>query len=453
MDLKRVYRLLAVGLLCVTGAWGVKHRIQTLRQAHVVSARDPGQQAAEQELVRLRQAAAAAPSDPAPRWALIDFYNRYHLTDKAGEQIVALIKLDPNDAHAHLALANALLVKNRFALAEAAYRDVLDVDKKSLGAWQGLSAALIKEHRYLEANVVGQHALELNRSDPNTHLLLATSALEYASQFPDPAAHAAELDFARAELEGLKKVLPDNVEVYYHLGRAYEGLHDRQGAIANLELAHKMQPDRQDIGQMLVIAYRANNNDAMALKVVEELASYPRASAPNYDLMGQLYQISRQPDAAPKALQAFKKASELVPQNPIFREHLGSAFYQIGDMESARVNFEQVTRLDPHRAYAYQQLALVYTRLGKRQLASEAARLAREVTFNEQQLTQIQELCKKHPDSVNLHLLLAKRYQQLSMPGPARDEYINVLQLDPKNRNVPKAIVRAAQASYIPLKK
>ncbi len=423
------------------------------RQTRAAPARDPQEIAAEQELVRLRKAIADAPNDPSPRWALIEFFNRYGLTDKAGEQIVALIKLTPKDPRAHLALANALLAKKRFLLAEASYRDVLDVEAKSLEAWQGLAATLMKEHRYLEANVVAQHALELSRSDPNTHLLLATSALEYASQFPEPSAHAAELDFARIELEGLKKVLPDNAEVFYHLGRAYEGLHDRQGAITNLERAHALQPDRQDIGQMLVIAYRANNNNPAALKVVEGLAASPQASAPNYDLMGQLYQVSPQPDASQKALQAFKKAAEMVPQNAIFREHLGSAYYQVGDMEAARTNFEMVTHLDPHRAFAFQKLALVYTRLGKPQLASEAARLAKGVTFNEQQLTQIQELCKKHPESVNLHLLLAKRYRDLKMPGPSRDEYINVLQLDPKNLEVPKEIVRAAKASYIPLKK
>lgn len=452
MQQKRVYWILALGVMAVAGAWTVRHQVQQRRRIHSAPAQVPDQQAAEQELVRLRQAIVTAPKDTAARWALIEFYNRYGLLDKAGEQIVMLLKLDPKDKRAHLALANALFAKRRFVLAEASYRDVIDMDPKSLEGWQGLAAALIKERRYLEANAVGQYALALNPKDPNSHLLLATSALEYADQFPDPAAHAGELEFARKELEVLKKVLPDNADIYFALGRCYRGLHNAPAAISNLEVAHRIQPDRQDIGQLLAIGYRANNDRPAALKVLEELTARPQAAAPTYDLLGQIYQVGTQADASQKALQAFKKAVELMPKSASFQQDLGSAYYRTGDMQAARSTLENVTRLAPQRSYAFQQLSLIYTRLGQPKLASVAARIARELTFNEQQLTQIQELAKKHPESVNLHLILAKRYNDLNMQGPSRDEYITILRLDPKNPGVPPEIRRAAKASYIPMK-
>lgn len=452
MQRKRIYWLLALGAAAIVGAWTVRHTVLAHRRTRVPSTRDPKQAAAEQELVLLRQAVVAAPTDSAARWALVEFYNRYGLLDRAGAQIVVLLKLNPKDERAHLALASALFAKRRFVMAEDSYRDVIDMDPKSLEAWQGLSAALIKERRYLEANVVGQHAFNLNSKNPTSHLLLATSALEYADQFPDPTAHAGELEFARKELEVLKNVLPNNPDIYYALGRTYKSLHNRQGAKANLEYAHALQPTREDIGRLLADVYQANNDRASAQKVLEELTSHPKASASTYDLLGQIYRVEVQVDSVQKALRAFKTAAELMPKSSVFQEHLGTAYYQTGDMKSARSTFENVTHLDPNRPYAFQQLALIYTRLGLPKLAAVAARIAREQTFNDQQLTQIQELAKKHPENVNLHLLLAKRYGDLHMAGPSRDEYIAILKLDPKNLQVPRELRRAVQTGYIPLK-
>ena len=274
MQQKRVYRILVLGALVVLGAWSVRHQVQQRRRIHPAPVQAPDSQAVEQELIRLHKAVQAAPTDPAARWALFEFYNRYGLLDKAGEQLVALLKIDPKDKRVHLELANALLAKGDYALAEASYRDVIDMDPKSLAAWQGLSATMIKERRFLEANTVGQYALALSPRDPNTHLLLATSALEYADQFPDPAGHAGELEFARKELEFLKTVLPDNADIYFALGRCYRGLHNAPAAISNLELAHKLQPDRQDVGQLLAVSYRANNQRPAAIKLLEELTSH-----------------------------------------------------------------------------------------------------------------------------------------------------------------------------------
>jgi len=450
MQQKRVYWILALGIVAVVGAWAVRRQLQQRRRILTPPTQAQTQQATQQEIARLRKAVADKPTDPAARWALIEFYNRYGLIDPAGEQIVALLKLDPKDKKAHLALANALFAKRRYLLAEASYRDVIAMDSNSLEAWQGLSACMIREHRYLEANMIGQVALKLAPKDPSTHLLLATSALEYADQFPDPAAHAGELEFARKELEFLKNVLPDNAEIYFNLGRAYRGLHNAPAAISNLEVAHKILPDRQDIGQLLAIAYRATNNRPAAQKVLEELTALPGASGPVYDLLGQIYQVGSQPDSAKKALEAFKKAVEKAPKVAAFQEDLGSAYYRVGNMEAARATFEKVTLLDPQRPYAFQQLALIYTRLDQTKMAARAAEIAKDTAFNEQQLTQIEELAKKHPESVGLHLILAKRYHDLHMEGPSRDEYLLILKLDPKNPNIPADIRRAAK-SLIPL--
>ena len=68
------------------------------------------------------------------------------------------------------------------------------------------------------------------------------------------------------------------------------------------------------------------------------------------------------------------------------------------------------------------------------------------MTSNEQQLKQIQELSQRHPQDVNLHLILADRYRTMKMYGPSRDEYFAVLRLDPKNKHIPKKFMDTAAA-------
>ena len=58
------------------------------------------------------------------------------------------------------------------------------------------------------------------------------------------------------------------------------------------------------------------------------------------------------------------------------------------------------------------------------------------------QLQQIQLLSSQHPDSVNLHFLLADRYMDLRMAGPAKDEFTQVLNLDPNNGRAKKGLAK-----------
>jgi len=439
---------LALGVGVIAGAWGLRRHVLSVRNQQAVKPmRDPQQVAIEQQLATLLDAARSAPNDVGARWKLADFFHQYGLISKAVGQLQIIERLDPHDMKARVQMGNDLLFFQKYPEAEAAYRDVTRKDPKNLAAWQGLSAALIKEQRYLEGNMAARQALALNKDDTNTHLLLGTSALDYAEQFPNPGTHAVELSFARKELEDLTKKLPDSGQVYYHLGRACEEMHDKQGAIKNLQRAHELLPDDSAATRRLAEVYKSTGDALSALKLMRELVAKHPDSAEAQDLLGQLLQGSDAPDANQQALAAFQKAVQLRPNAAFPLEHLGTAYVRVSNFPEAKNAFERVIQLNPNRAYAYQQLAAIYTRLGDAKKASIAARVSQEMTFNDQQLIRIQALTAAHPYDVNLHLILADRYRELGQISPSRDEYLVALKLDKHNVRAQKGMALLAKAT------
>ena len=89
-----------------------------------------------------------------------------------------------------------------------------------------------------------------------------------------------------------------------------------------------------------------------------------------------------------------------------------------------------------------------YLKAGQRDAAAKCAlelqKAKGDLAANEQQFKTIQELSAKHPDDVNLHLIIADRFLEMKMYAPARDEYFQVLRLDPKNKKVPRQFMAAA---------
>ncbi len=388
----------------------------------------------------------ANPKDPATHVALGEFFAAAKVPKKAAIEFGIALKLSPKDIKIKLRLGDMFLAAKEFVGAETVYHEISVSDPKNLEAWQGLTAVLDKEGRYYEAMHVVRKALALDPDNPNTHLLMAKSALEYAVQFPNPENHAGELDFAKNEFVGLAKALPDSAEVHYHLGRAYVGLHDKKNGVAALWKAHQLQPGNQEMGQMLVIVLRAMNDMPNALKVTTELLKVDPDNAPTNDLYGQTILQTKDPDRNKKAVEAFARAVKKSPKNPIMLQHLGDALILVNDLQGARTTFEKAVAADNTMPYSYQRLAMVYTRLGDRVQAKKASTFGTKMEANDMLLRRLQDLSQKHPEDIKLHTVLAKRYQDLRRPGPARDEYLAILKLDPNNKDVPTAIKKAAAA-------
>lgn len=442
-----------LGVLVIGGAAAYRQHMLALRPrppfaAPVQSVSQPPpppplSAAVQAQEAPLRAAVAANPKAFAPRWNLVAYYGNTGQTGKAAEQVDAIDRLNPQDAPSRMALGNTRMLLHQPRRAESDYRRVIARLPRSAPAWQGLATTLVQQRRYFEAKQSAQKAVALAPANAGGHLILASAALEYALQFPSSIARGADLALAQSEYKRVLQILPGNAHVYFEMGRAAYGLEDADASAKDFSRSLQLDP-QQNIYWEAAQAYIKKNDRVTAQKLAEEgLRRYPSDSS-LHDLRGTLLQTGTAPDADAQALAEFQKAALLAPGDASSQSHLGTAYLKTGNMAAAQTAFEAALRLDSSRPFDLQQLAGIYTRQGDPARASQAARQAKGMIFNSQQMQQIQSLLVVHPDSIPLHLVLADRYRDLGIAGPARDEYLLVQRLDPGNVRAHMALAAPA---------
>ncbi len=423
--------LLLAGVVAIAGAWWYRQHIFARKYALQIALQNPKAKAIARQLDSLKQAVDAHPNDVAARWKLADMFQKLGTLDLALEQLQAIAKLQPDDLHARLAIADTEMALFRAKDAENAYRDVLRRWPRNVAAWQGLAAVLYGRRRYDESMEAIRHALVLKPEDPNSHFILANSMLQFANQFPDTSAFATYAQLAQAEFEKLLRVWPEPGEIEFRLGEACTLLREQLAAVDHYQKALARLPNRPEIYSNLAAVQMAMGNRTGARQTVETALTHHVDSPELRDLHGQLLQTTGEPGALERALAEFAAAVKAAPKVGRYHEHYGAALVRANRLPEARDEFIAAVTIDPNRPYGYQQLSGIYTRLGDAQHANAAAKMANEMVANEQQLKQLQLISRAHPDGVQLFLILGDRYKDLGLIGAARHEYHRVLALDP----------------------
>ena len=333
----------------------------------------------------------------------------------------------PQDSPAQIPLANAWLTLKRGDRSEKTFRHLTIAQPKSAAAWQGLSLALYQQQKWYEATLAAWQASRLAPQNPSSRYLLGSSVLAYAQQFPNEN-HDTEMRLARAQFLTLTHAWPDNPEVLYKLGQACLGASQFGEAIQNLRRALALSP-RPDIAWELAHAYLLQGNTTAAWQVVDTALARDPDDAALHDLRGQILQNSN----AAQSLSEYQTAVRLEPNSSRFLECEAAALLRAGQLPEARAAFEQVIRLNPTRAFPYQQIAFIETRLGNPAAAALAARQAAVKNADSESLLHLQTQSSHQTNDAVLHLQLAARYQKLGLTGAARDEYLVALRLKPGN--------------------
>lgn len=447
---RTVALLVVVGVAAVGGALWWRHRIvsnPTFRFG--IAMADPRVQGMRDQFEQLEGQIASHPDDVKLRWKLADMFQKVGMLDQAAPQLEQIVRVEPKSADAMIALGNVYLATGQTVKAEGMYRRMVELYPKSAAAWQGLATVLYHQDRFWECIGAIRKAVVLEPTNPNHRFILADALLHYVSQFPTTAPYAEYAFAAQKELQKLLPVWPEPGDIEARLGSASLLLRDNKAAIDHFLKAIARMPTRPDLYSSVAVVYIGVGDRANARRIVDEGLKRCRPTADLYDLQGQLIQSSGEPQATERSLAAYQQAVKLASQGggpPPYRylEHLGTAQVRVNKLPEARDTFEQVVLLMPDRAFAYQQLSAIYTRLGDIPHATAAAKMATRMVFNDQQLRQIQLLSQAHPDAVNLQTILADRYRALHLRGAARDKYLQVLQLEPGNKHAQEALAAMA---------
>lgn len=390
-------------------------------------------QANQKRLVELQAAVKEHPNDVAARWALADLYQKINRLGDALPQLQEIARLDPKSEDAVVGIANIYLSGKQLDEAKEAYKAVTVKFPKSVDGWQGLAAVLYHQRRFRDAGDIGRTALRLKPDDTGTRYIVASSALEFALEFPDEHATQDPLAIARGIFTEMLKKDPDNAMLHYKLGLATLLMHEKKDALVHLEKAAKLQTElvavAVDYAQTLISAGKHDDANKFILERMKLNKDVPAL----YHLLSKSLQFKKDPESVKVAVEASKKATELAPNTTMFWEHLGFDYLRAQDFENARKAYEKALLLDPNQAGPYKQLAAIFTRLGDSKRASAAATMATRMVANDETLKHIEALSAQYPGAINLMLIRADRYRTLKMLGAARDLYEQILKMEPGN--------------------
>ena len=158
----------------------------------------------------------------------------------------------------------------------------------------------------------------------------------------------------------------------------------------------------------------------------------PRADAYYQFTMGHLYEMeyeqSNQPEAASKAIEAYKKAYALDPKSPIIGEHLAEMYWKSQRVRDAVNEATEILKHDPDDLATHRLLGRIYLRsLG------DVSGSGVQTEMVAKAIGEYAEVHRLDPSDQEASLWLARLYRLHNDPDKAEEVLRKMLQDDPAN--------------------
>ncbi|UCG53028.1 MAG: protein kinase, partial [Candidatus Latescibacterota bacterium] len=266
---------------------------------------------------------------------------------------------------------------------------VLDVETKALlqsVSTRGTGVASILERQIDElskeiASSVGLSERRI-RATQNPVVNVTTSSMEAYNYFLRGKKEREKFYFndARKFLEKAVELDSTFAMAYYYLGWTNLFLGDTKGKNDALEKAMKYSAkttEREKLWIQQAYAQSIEGDVDKAVRILEELAvKYPKEREVHHHL-GAYYQLVKKSYA--RAIQEYKKALALDPNDGRVLCNLGYTYADVGDYENAIDCFKKYASVSPGDANPFDSMADVYLRMGKLDDAIEKFKEALEV--------------------------------------------------------------------------
>ena len=284
----------------------------------------------------------------------------------------AMTKTNPSVPEVFLQMGILDLTEKKYAEAATAFRKSYELNPSDSRGLLGEARAYMAENKGAEAlqRLQAESGKSPNRAD--LHLAVANGALDYG-------AYDVSIEQYQKALETVDRNSKIRAGTYLRLGEAYRRKGDYNNAIANMQKAREIMPDDSlvltNLGSVLNEAGRTSESRQVyeaALKLDpdngivlnnlayqmaehggdlnEALTKALRAKQllPNMrevsDTLGWVYLKKGLND---NAIDIFRELVEKVPAHPMFRYHLGLAFYQKGNKPQAAKELRESLKCNP----------------------------------------------------------------------------------------------------------
>jgi tetratricopeptide (TPR) repeat protein len=253
----------------------------------------------------------------------------------------------------------------------------------------------------------------------------------------------ASIEFRRA-----LKIDPRFAEGYFQLAQAFLALKDWQRAYEALASAKELDPSRLDVRLNLARLDLEAKKFREAEKEASFIISNNLHSPPAYQVLGASLLGQKENG---KALDAFKKLAEMVPDDVTSYINLGLVHLSLGHPAEAEKNFQKAIQIDPRSEQAYDDLGNFYRAQGRASKAEEILQKGVEnipdgfslytnwaaVLYGEHEEEAgddvIGSLRNRNRNSPTVAQVIGDFYVQHNDSNRALAEYRRGLQLDPHN--------------------
>jgi tetratricopeptide (TPR) repeat protein len=210
------------------------------------------------------------------------------------------VSLEPNNAVYHSRLGDALYSERKYAESEKEFREAARLDPANARYKNTLANSMVSQGRWQESEKLYREALALTPDDPGINDNLARALLRRGD------AVAAEPFARKAAL-----LSPSEAEYHGNYGDALRAL-GRPEAIAELTKAVQLNPKLFTFWNALGIAQQVGDPES--------------------------------------ALNSYKKASELLPNNAVFHSNVASALFNLKRYPEAEAEGKEAVRVDENYA-------------------------------------------------------------------------------------------------------
>ncbi|MBL7070416.1 MAG: tetratricopeptide repeat protein [Candidatus Omnitrophica bacterium] len=278
-------------------------------------------------------------SDALSHYIMAVLYDRQDKLDQAITEYKLALKQDYNNSVIHLNLAAAYIRDNQFeeAIAELNIASELAPDAVEPHAILALIYSLQDQPE--AAGAAYESALKkASKLQPENIDIYKSLGQFYFQQ----GNFAAAAGIFRTVLE----LSVDDAEAHFYLGNIYYELDDKFGIETELREAVRLDPEYAEalnfLGYFLV---EEGRNFKEASRLIQKALKISPDNGAYIDSLGWLY---FKQGKFKEALSQLRRSAELM-EDPIIYDHLGDAYFAVGDQQKAIENWQRSLDLDPQQ--------------------------------------------------------------------------------------------------------
>jgi Flp pilus assembly protein TadD/predicted AlkP superfamily phosphohydrolase/phosphomutase len=256
------------------------------------------------------------------------------------ERLAALGYVEKDGANTHNNLAQSYLERGEFEKALVEYRRALEFEPDSPRLLSNLGMAYLRMESYEDAVEPLRRAVELK---PDFEAALSNLAVAYT--------YLGQLDDAAEVMEKAIALEPGRAEYHDNLGVIYTRLGQEDKALERFRAAAALEPKfPQPYNNLGAIAMQNGN-------LVEARENFQRAlgvSPMFFDARYNLGLLEQRAGNLPEAVSHLRQALEIRPRHTEAHNQLGEVYWQMGEKDKARREWNTVVSIDPDGPVAQQ---------------------------------------------------------------------------------------------------